>query len=138
MFVHLGFLQLCLAFLCCGTPLARSGTSTEDITYMLPIWEGSLANHTRSNDLAVLSTMESILGLGGTYTKLGWSFSSWALSCNILGASDDYNFDPSNLNYMLGLAVSAGLPILVHMNVGRWANCCTPNSSGGWGDTLLD
>jgi hypothetical protein len=138
MFVRLGFFQLCLALLSSGSPLARSGTSTEDITYVLPIWEGSLANHTRSNDLGVLSTMKSMLGLGGTYTKLGWSFSSWALSRDILGASDDYNFDPTNLNYMLGLAVSSGLPILVHMNDGRWADCCTPNSSGGWGDTLLD
>jgi hypothetical protein len=27
---------------------------------------------------------------------------------------------------------------MVHMNNGRWADCCTPNSSGGWGDALLD
>jgi hypothetical protein len=39
---------------------------------------------------------------------------------------------------MLSLAKKAGLPILVHMNDGRWADCCTPNSSGGWGDALLD
>jgi hypothetical protein len=59
MFVRLSFLQLCPTLLSSGIPLARSGTSTEDITYVLPIWEGSLTNHTRSNDLAVLSTMKS-------------------------------------------------------------------------------
>lgn len=39
---------------------------------------------------------------------------------------------------MLGLEVTLNLPILVYMNDGRWADCCTPNSSGGWGDSLLD
>lgn len=122
-----------------ATPVPkRSGTSTEDITYILPIWEGALANHTQSDDLAVLSDMKSLLGTGGTYTKLGWSFSSWALSRDIQGASNDYEFDPTNLNYMLELGVTSSLPILVHLNDGRWADCCTPNSSGGWGDTLLD
>lgn len=120
-------------------PIApRSGTTTESITYITPIWEGALASHTRSDDLAVLSTMKTLLGLGGTYTKLGWSFSSWALSRDIHGEDSDYSFDPTNLNYMLDLAVSSDLPILVHMNNGRWADCCTPNSSGGWGDVLLD
>jgi hypothetical protein len=118
--------------------LPRSGTTSESITYVLPIWEGSLANHTRDDDVAVLSDMKSQLGLGGRYTKLGWSFSSWALSRDISGSDQDYNFDPTNLNYMLGLGVTAALPILVHMNDGRWADCCTPNSSGGWGDSLLD
>lgn len=88
-----------LASLAVAMPVPRSGTPTEDMTYIAPIWEGALANHTRSDDLAVLSDMKSLLGLGGTYTKLGWSFSSWALSRDIQGASDDYNFDPTNLNY---------------------------------------
>ena len=111
---------------------------TEENTYILPIWEGALANHTESNDLAVLSDMKTLLGSGGAYTKLGWSFSSWALSRDISGAIDDYGFNPTNLNYMLNLGLTSSLPILVHMNDGRWADCCTPNSSGGWGDALLD
>lgn len=82
--------------------------------------------------------MKTLLGRGGTQTKLGWSFSSWALSRDIKDASSDYDFDPTNLNYMLDLSVQANLPMLVHMNNGRWADCCTPNSDGGWGDTLLD
>ncbi|KEF63143.1 uncharacterized protein A1O9_01119 [Exophiala aquamarina CBS 119918] len=116
----------------------RSGTSSEQITYVLPIWEGALASHSQNDDLAVLNDMKSRLGTGGQYTKLGWSFSSWALSRDSQGASSDYQFDPTNLNYMLGLAKTAGLPALVHMNNGRWADCCTPNSSGGWGNLLLD
>ena len=134
----------CISSLILGIPLAashalpRSGTSSESITYVLPIWEGSLANHTRSDDVAVLTDMKNLLGVGGSYTKLGWSFSSWALSRDIYGSDQDYNFDPTNLNYMLGLGVTTSLPILVHMNNGRWADCCTPNSSGGWGDTLLN
>lgn len=133
------FFTLGIAWLTCAAPIeTRSGTSTEDITYILPIWEGSLASHGSSTDLAVLSNMKSSLGLGGTSAKLGWSFSSWALSRDTLGSSSDYNFDPTNLNYQLNLAMSSNLPILVHMNNGRWADCCTPNSSGGWGDALLD
>ena len=93
---------------------SRSGTTTESITYITPIWEGALANHTRSDDLAVLTDMQNQLGLGGTYTKLGWSFSSWALSRDIYNSSQDYDFDPTNLQYMLTLGVSSGLPILVH------------------------
>jgi hypothetical protein len=130
---------LSLAWLTAAAPIERrSGTSTEDITYILPIWEGSLPSHGSSTDLAVLSDMKNSLGLGGTYTKLGWSYSSWPLSRDIQDASNDYNFNPTNLNYQLNLAVSSSLPILIHMNNGRWADCCTPNSSGGWGDTLLD
>lgn len=117
---------------------ARSGTSSEDITYILPIWEGSSASHKQGADLAVLSDMKTLLGLGGSHTKLGWSFSSWALSRDINNASFDYSFNPTNLNYMLNLTVESDLPMLVHMNNGRWADCCTPNSDGGWGDTLLD
>jgi hypothetical protein len=133
------FFTLSFALLTAATPIERrSGTSTEDITYILPIWEGSLASHRSGTDLAVLSDMENSLGLGRTYTKLGWSFSSWALSRDIQDSSNDYNFDPTNLNYQLNLAVSSSLPILIHMNNCRWADCCTPNSSGGWGDTLLD
>ncbi|KAH8594450.1 hypothetical protein B0O99DRAFT_711793 [Bisporella sp. PMI_857] len=116
----------------------RSGTSTEDTTYILPIWEGALASHDPAKDLAVLEDMKQLLGVGGSKTKLGWSFSSWALSRDIQDATQDYNFNPTNLKYMLDLAVKAGLPILVHMNNGRWADCCTPNSDGGWGDLLLD
>jgi len=139
MFLRHAFLQLGLAILANGGPIVkRSGTTTEQITYVLPIWEGALASHTRANDLNVLSTMKSQLGVGGSYTKLGWSFSSWGLSRDTQSAANDYNFDPTNLNYMLSLAVSSGLPILVHFNDGRWADCCTPNSSGGWGDALLD
>jgi hypothetical protein len=136
----LGFfiVKACLAFFAFAIPLPRSGTSSAQITYLSPIWEGALASHDRNADLAVLSTMKSQLGVGGTYTKLGWSFSSWALSRDIYGSYNDYNFDPTNLNYMLDLGVTSNLPVLVHMNNGRWADCCTPNSSGGWGDTLLD
>jgi len=118
--------------------LPRAGTSTEDITYILPIWEGASVKHDAAKDLSVLSNMKMTLGIGGTHTKLGWSFSSWALSRDIKDAGSDYNFDPGNLHYMLGLAVRTGLPILVHMNNGRWADCCTPNSDGGWDDELLD
>lgn len=118
--------------------LPRTGTPSEGITYVLPIWEGSLASHTKSDDIAVLDEMKSMLGVGGTHTKLGWSFSSWALSRDISGPDQDYNFDPTNLNHMLDLGVTSSLPILVHMNDGRWADCCTPNSSGGWGNSLLD
>jgi hypothetical protein len=82
--------------------------------------------------------MKGLLGIGGAYTKLGWSFSSWSLSRDIQSSYQDYIFDPKNLNYMLGLAAKSNLPILVHMNNGRWADCCTPNSDGGWGDSLLD
>jgi hypothetical protein len=101
-----------------GAPVSitpRSGTTTESISYILPIWEGSLATNNRTADLGVLQDMISLLGPGGTYTKLGWSFSSWALSRDISDASTDYAFDPTNLNYMLGLAVESNLPILVHM-----------------------
>lgn len=126
------------AFQALASPVPRSGTTTEDITYVLPIWEGALASHNRSVDLAVLSEMITRLGVGGTYTKLGYSFSSWALSRDIKGTSDDFVFDPTNLNYMLNLGITSSLPVLVHMNNGRWADCCTPNSSGGWGDILLD
>jgi len=116
----------------------RSGTLSEDITYVLPIWEGASSKHDREKDLSVLTEMKNRLGLGGSKTKLGWSFSSWALSRDSKDASQDYDFDPANLNYMLDLAVESNLPILVHMNNGRWADCCTPNSDGGWGDLLLD
>ncbi|OCT12814.1 hypothetical protein A8709_20970 [Paenibacillus pectinilyticus] len=115
-----------------------AGTNSENTTYVLPIWEGSDPSHGSTADLAVLTNMKTRLGTGGTYTKLGWSFSSWALSRETNSSSSDYTFDPTKLNYNLGLAVSANLPILVHMNDGRWADCCTPNSSGGWGDALLD
>jgi hypothetical protein len=107
------------------------------VTYILPIWEGALATHNRGDDINVLQDIKRRL-TGGPYTQLGWSFSSWSLSRDIFGADADYNFDPKNLEYMLGLAKEAGAPILVHMNNGRWADCCTPNSSGGWGDALLD
>ncbi|KAG9231986.1 hypothetical protein BJ875DRAFT_544939 [Amylocarpus encephaloides] len=121
-----------------GTSIARQDIPPLDITYILPIWEGALANHAESDDLAVLTDMKTRLGIGGPYTKLGWSFSSWSLSRDISGVDKDYAFDPTNLQYMLGLAKRTALPILVHMNNGRWADCCTPNSSGGWGDALLD
>jgi hypothetical protein len=103
----------------------------------MPIWEGALASHNRSDDLKTLSAMKIRLGSGGSNTKLGWSFSSWSLTRDSETTSP-YNFDPTNLIYNLGLAVESNLPILVHMNDGRWADCCTPNSSGGWGDVLLD
>jgi hypothetical protein len=118
------------------TSIARRANDPS-VTYILPIWEGALASHTRSDDLAVLQDMKNRLGTG-TYTQLGWSFSSWALSRDIVDGDPNYNFDSKNLKYMLGLAKDAQLPILVHMNNGRWADCCTPNSSGGWGDALLD
>jgi hypothetical protein len=133
------FVTLSLAWLTYAAPIeSRSGTSKGDITYILPIWEGSLASHGSSTNLLILSNMKSSLGLRGTLTILGWSFSSWALSRDTLGSSNDYSFDPTNLNYQLNLAVSSNLPTMVHMNNGRWADCCTPNSSGGWGDALLD
>jgi hypothetical protein len=119
-------------------PYPRAGTSSEDTTYILPIWEGALSSHAEKDDLTVLNDMKGLLGVGGTYTRLGWSFSSWSLSRDIHDSKNDYNFDPTNLKYMLGLAEKAKLPILVHMNNGRWADCCTPNSDGGWGDSLLD
>lgn len=131
-------LQFCLLLFVTATPIQRSSASTDLITYVLPIWEGSLASHDQTADLSVLSTMKSLLGLGGDYTVLGWSFSSWALSRDILGSDSNYTFDPTNLNYQLGLAVTSNLPILVHMNNGGWADCCTPNSDGGWSDILLD
>jgi hypothetical protein len=112
--------------------------SSKETTFILPIWEGALASHGESKDLKVLNDMKNSLGTGGKYTRLGWSFSSWSLSRDIQGANADYGFDATNLHYMLGLATKANLPILVHMNNGRWADCCTPNSDGGWGDGLLD
>jgi hypothetical protein len=119
-------------------PAEAAGTPNESITYVTPIWEGGLATNVRANDLAALNSMKSRLGTGGAYTKLGWSFSSWALSRDINGAGSNYTFNATNLNYMLGLAVDTSLPVLVHMNDGRWADCCNSNSSGGWGDALLD
>ena len=115
-----------------------SGTDTEQITYITPIYEGALASDNRTNDIAILEGMKSMLGTGGSYTKLGFSFSSWALSRDIGSASDDYQFNASNLNYVLQLAEDIKLPILVHANNGRWADCCTSNSDGGWNDALLD
>lgn len=115
-----------------------AGTGTEEITYITPIYEGALATDNRDNDLAILNGMKSMLGVGGKYTKLGFSFSSWCLSRDILAASSDYEFDPTNLNYVLKLAEDTSLPILVHANNGRWADCCTSNSNGGWNDALLD
>jgi len=123
---------------CSSVVLPRAGTPSEEITYILPIWEGASFKREPAKDLSVLDDMKTALGLGGIYTKLGWSFSSWALSRDIKDSSNDYTFNPANLNYMMGLAVSTGLPILVHMNNGRWADCCTPNSDRGWGDDLLD
>ncbi|KAG9245323.1 hypothetical protein BJ878DRAFT_479336 [Calycina marina] len=117
---------------------SRAGTPSEDITYILPIWEGALAQHDPARDLSILNTMRDALGTGGPHTKLGWSFSSWALSRDIGDTDMDYTFDPTNLKYMLALALQAGLPVLVHMNNGRWADCCTSNSDGGWKDNLLD
>ncbi|KAF4631756.1 hypothetical protein G7Y89_g6374 [Cudoniella acicularis] len=138
MFLRNGFLVPIIGLFVDASFIARSGTSDEQVTYILPIWEGSLASHGETQDLAVLADMKSQLGLGGSSTKLGWSFSSWALSRDIHDSSQDFTFDPTNLNYMLNLGVNSSLPILVHMNNGRWADCCTPNSAGGWGDTLLD
>lgn len=135
--VFISFVALAASYPLLDHTLSERAASPSGVTYILPIWEGALANHSRSDDLAVLTDMKNRLGTG-TYTQLGWSFSSWSLSRDIYGADKDYNFDPTNLEYMLGLAVSAQLPILVHMNNGRWADCCTPNSSGGWGDVLLD
>ncbi|KAF7546565.1 hypothetical protein G7046_g9265 [Stylonectria norvegica] len=114
------------------------GTDTEDITYVLPIFEGALASDARSDDISILNTMKSKIGTGGSKTKLGFSFSSWSLSRDIKSAADDYIFDPTNLNYVLGLAKEVNLPILVHANNGRWADCCTSNSDGGWNTALLD
>jgi hypothetical protein len=94
--------------------IPRSGTTSEDITYVLPIWEGSLASHGEAADLAVLEDMKSLLGVGGSQTKLGWSFSSWALSRDIMNATADFAFDPTNINYMLDLSLKANLPALVH------------------------
>ena len=117
----------------------RSGTQSEDVTYILPIWEGALGSHAQSDDLAVLQDMKSRLQKDAApYTQLGWSFSSWALSRDIHDADSDYSYDPTNLQHNLDLAAKAAMPILVHMNNGGWADCCTPNSSGGWGDALLD
>ncbi|KAH6662473.1 hypothetical protein B0J14DRAFT_662668 [Halenospora varia] len=138
MFLPLAFLIQVLGLVVNASPIARSGSPSEDLTFVLPIWEGALASHGDSKDLAVLSDMKNLLGVGGSHTKLGWSFSSWALSRDIQDASNDYQFDPTNLQHMTGLSEKSGLPILVHMNNGRWADCCTPNSDGGWGDLLLD
>lgn len=52
--------------------LRRSGTSTESITHITPIWEGALASHFQPDDLAMLSSRKSSLGLGGD--KLGMVF----------------------------------------------------------------
>ena len=118
--------------------VAAWGTNTEQITYIVPIYEGALATDVRDNDIAILQGMKDLLGVGGSYTKLGFSFSSWALSRDIMNSSADYAFDPTNLQYVLGLAEQLDLPILVHANDGRWADCCTSNSDGGWSDVLLD
>ncbi|CAG8983449.1 hypothetical protein HYALB_00000618 [Hymenoscyphus albidus] len=135
--VFISFIALAASYPLLDHTPSKRATTLSDVTYILPIWEGALANHTRTDDLAVLADMKNRLGTG-IYTRLGWSFSSWSLSRDIFGADKDYNFDPTNLRYMLDLAVDEQLPILVHMNNGRWADCCTPNSSGGWGDALLD
>ncbi|CAK7214585.1 hypothetical protein SEUCBS140593_002231 [Sporothrix eucalyptigena] len=127
-----------LALLAAGRLAAAWGTSTEDITYILPIYEGALANDSRSNDLAILGGMKTMLGTGGNYTQLGFSFSSWCMSRDQNGAASNYTFNATNLNYVLGLAKELELPILVHANNGRWADCCTSNSDGGWNDALLD
>jgi hypothetical protein len=135
-------LSFSLSFLAYGLfayrPVSAYGTTTESITYITPIYEGALAADNRDTDLDILEGMKSMLGVGGAYTTLGFSFSSWALSRDIGNTSTDYAFDPTNLNYVLGLAVSTNLPILVHINDGRWADCCTSNSDGGWNDALLD
>lgn len=120
------------------TLVAAWGTNTEQITYVMPIYEGCLHTDVRSNDVAIMQGMKDMLGIGGPYTKLGWSFSSWALSRDVDYSSTDYNFDPTNMNYVLGIASQLKLPVLVHMNDGRWADCCTSNSDGGWNTTLLD
>ncbi|ERS98526.1 uncharacterized protein SPSK_05994 [Sporothrix schenckii 1099-18] len=127
-----------LALVVAGRLAAAWGTASEDITYVLPIYEGALANDSRTNDLAILSGMKSMLGTGGRNTKLGFSFSSWCLSRDVSSAAANYTFDPTNLDYVLGLAAELALPILVHANNGRWADCCTSNSDGGWNDALLD
>ena len=118
--------------------VAGYGTTTEQITYMTPIYEGCLASDVRADDVDILQGMQAMLGTGGAYTKLGFSFSSWALSRDIQNSSADYVFDPTNLQYVLGIAQQLSLPILVHMNDGRWADCCTSNSAGGWNTALLD
>ncbi|CAK7231829.1 hypothetical protein SBRCBS47491_008062 [Sporothrix bragantina] len=127
-----------LALLAAGRVAAAWGTSTEDVTYILPIYEGALANDSRENDLAILGGMKTMLGTGGNHTQLGFSFSSWCLSRDTNPAASNYTFNSTNLEYVLGLAKELSLPILVHANNGRWADCCTSNSDGGWNDALLD
>lgn len=114
------------------------GTDTEDITYVLPIYESLLATNNRPDDVTILNTMKSRIGVGGSKTKLGFSFSSWSMSRDIKSEDDDFEFDPTNLNYALDLAAEAELPILIHANNGHWADCCTSNSDGGWNPALLN
>ncbi|KAI5460782.1 hypothetical protein BGZ63DRAFT_425266 [Mariannaea sp. PMI_226] len=131
-------IYLTLALSLAGCWVSAWGTDTEDITYILPIYEGALASDVRSDDITILKAMKSKIGTGGSKTKLGFSFSSWSLSRDIKSEADDYVFDPTNLNYVLGLAKELSLPILVHANNGRWADCCTSNSDGGWNTALLN
>ena len=113
------------------------GTTTENVTYVLPIYEGLLASNDRNNDVAILQGMKDMLGTGGSGTVLGFSFSSWSLSRDV-DDNNDYAFSPTNLNYALGIAKDLSLPILIHANNGRWADCCTSNSDGGWDTTFLN
>jgi hypothetical protein len=92
----------------------------------MPIGEVAPISQSRSNDLAVLAPMKMKLGFSRTYTKPGWSFSSWALSGDIRGSTDNYDFDSTNVNSMMALGVSANLPVLFHINDGRRAHCRTP------------
>lgn len=118
-----------------GLVANAAGTSTEGVTWVAPIFVNS---NNKTADDAALASMKSRLGVGGTNTKLGWSFASWAMSLETNGATSDYSYKSAPLDYNLTLAADASLPVLVHMDDGRWADCCNSNSSGGWNTDLED
>src|SRR5262249_54029514 len=101
----------------------QDGSTSEGITgfvwlppfYVTPIYEG--------RDQAVLEDMQHALAPKGSGPNvvLGWSTSTWYMSFEARDASQDYQYDNSRIAQATGLAASLGLPLVVNLNGGRWA-----------------
>jgi hypothetical protein len=75
-------------------------------------------------DGSELDQMKSALAPNGSGPNvvLGWSDATWYLSVEASGPAQDFTFDPSSLNTMFQLAKDKNLPLVVHLNGGRWMN----------------
>ena len=118
-------------------------TAPEDVTFVLPIWEGALASNKAGSDMKVLLDMKEHLNQtsfnANTKSVLGWSFSSFAMSRDTTSQDANFTFVEDNLLHELSLAEQTNTPILVHVNDGHWAAGSFPNATGGYdSDTLIE